>query len=226
MAEEAKVEAEDWATETGLVNDVDVWFKNCKFGFKDEYKAVAGVDAPMFVADMVNEEGEVIASQGYSVGTGWLISDDGLSISHPTRKNVVGSSVYGQLINKVIKDLKVNMAKYGRPTDAKSWEGLGFHVIQEEHKTLSGDTKTAPMPSEFLGEKEYKAPVVGKDAPTTTTAPASPIETKLAALAGALSVADFQKAALKLAEVTKDDDLMALVLDDSKEGFWAKHQES
>jgi len=213
MPEETKIE--DWVTETGLVNDVDVWFQKCHFGFKEEYGSVAGVDTPMFIAEMVNEEGEVLASQGYSVGSGWIISDDGMSISHPTRKNVVGSSVYGQLINKVIKDLKVNMARYGKPTDAKSWNGLGFHILQEEHKTLSGDTRTAPMPTEFLGEREYKP----TEAPAAA-APASDIEKKLITLAS-MAIEDFQKQALKLMEVCSDDDLMALVLDSSKEGFWA-----
>lgn len=221
MAKE-EVTTEDWVTETGLINDVDVWFQNCKFGFKEDYGAVAGVDTPMFITEMANEEGEILSSQGYSVGSGWIVAEDGLSISHPTRKNVVGSSVYGQLINRVIKDLKVNMAKYGRPTDAKSWDGLGFHVVQEEHKTLSGDTKTAPMPTEFLGEREYKpAPGgAGKAAPATEMAP---IEQKLATMASAMEVQPFQKAALKLKEVTENDDLMAVVLDDSAEGFWAKH---
>jgi len=213
---EEKVTSEDWVTETGLINDVDAWFQNCKFGFKEEYGAVAGVDTPMFIAEFVNEEGEVVASQGYSVGSGWILSEDGQSISHPTRKNVVGSSVYGQLINRVVKELKVDMSKYGKPTEAKSWNGLGFHIMQEEHKTLGGETRTAPLPTEFLGEKEYKA--------APAAAAASPIEKKLIALAGAMNVADFQKAALKLKEVTEDDDLMALVLDDSATGFWAKHQ--
>lgn len=213
---EEKVTSEDWATETGLVNDVDVWFQSCKFGFKEEYGSVAGVDTPMFIAEMVNEEGEVLASQGYSVGSGWIISGDGLSIAHPTRKNVVGSSVYGQLINRVVKDLKVNMAQYGKPVEAKSWNGLGFHIMQEEHKTLSGDVRTAPMPTEFLGEREYKP------AKAAAAAPASEIEKKLITLSS-MPIEGFQKAALKLPEVTSDDDLMALVLDSSSEGFWATH---
>lgn len=211
-----KTTVEEWATETGLINDADVWMQNCKFGFKEEYGAVAGVDSPMFIAEFINEEGEVVASQGYSVGSGWIVADDGSSISHPARKNVVGSSVYGQLINRVIKDLKVNMAKYGKPTEAKSWNGLGFHIIQEEHKTVSGDIKTSPMPTEFLGEKVYKAGVA--QAP----APVSDIEKKLTTLAS-MSLEDFQRQALKLKEVTSDDDLMALVLDSSSEGFWATH---
>jgi len=213
MVEKATID--EWTTETGLINDVDVWMQNCRFGFKEEYGSVAGVDSPMFIAEFVNEEGEVVASQGYSVGTGWIVSDDGLSISHPTRKNVVGSSVYGQLINRVVKDLKVNMAQYGKPTEAKSWNGLGFHVVQEEHKTVSGDVRTAPMPTEFLGEKVYES---AKE----PAGPVSDIEKKLIALAS-MPIEGFQRQALKLPEVTQDDDLMALVLDSSPEGFWAKH---
>jgi len=211
-----KVNEEDWATETGLINDVDVWMQNCKFGFREEYGRVVGQDTPMFITDFVNEEGEVVATQGYTVGSGWIVSPDGLTISHPTRKNVVGSSVYGQLINRVVKELKVNMAKYGKPTEAKSWNGLGFHVMQEEHKSVSGETRTAPMPTEFLGEREYK-PV------TRAAAPMTDIEKKLSALAS-LPIEAFQKQALKLPEVTSDDDLMALVLDSGPEGFWSTHQ--
>ena len=126
-----KEQPSPWDTETGLANDVDGWIRNAKFGTKDEYaQAVAATGSEggqMLLLDLADENEEIIGSQGYSIGSGWIISDDGLSISHPKRKNVVGSSLYGQLQNRVVKELKVDMASRGLPTDAKSWDGLGFH---------------------------------------------------------------------------------------------------
>ena len=218
MADKSTIE--DWATETGLVNDVDVWFRNPHFGVKEEYGQVAGVDTLMFLVDFTSPEGEVLATQGYSVGSGWIASEDGMSISHPTRKNVVGSSMYGKLIQRVVKELGVDMSKYGKPTEAKSWDGRGFHIMQEEHTTVSGEVRTAPMPVAVL---EGEAPGA---APAAKAAPASALEKKLTTMATSMNLPTFQKAALKMKEVTDNEDLLASILDDSSKGFWGSNQAS
>lgn len=224
---------EDWELELGLINDIDGYIVNPRFGVKEEYAAKvlrelgegAGTQAKplMFLIDLQSPEGEYLGSQGYSVGTGWIVSEDGLSISHPTRHNVVKSCIYGQLQHQVVAVLAVDMTKYGKPTEAMSWEGLGFHWKQLEHTTLTaGEEKTALMPTEFLGEKVVEKAVVSAAA----RAPVSPFQKKLTTMAATMDVRAFQRAALKIPEVAEDDTLMADILDDSDAGYWKKHQES
>ncbi len=221
---ETEVDQSAWDTETGLINDVDAWISEAKFGKKDEYAAAVmatGAEGgDMFIVELIDEAGEVIASQGFSIGKGWIVSDDGLSISHPKRKNVVGSSRYGQLQNRVVRELKVDMATRGLPTEAKSWVGLGFHWMQEEHDTVSGEKKPGPMPVEALASKDIEAAQAA-----TTPQPTSDIEKELVALIGkSKDVKAFQLAATKMPGVSDDDNLMGSVLDDGPEGFYAKHK--
>ncbi len=231
-------EAQDtsWETETGLINDVDGWIANACFGKKDEYaQAVAATGTEdiglMFMFDVIDAGGDVLGSQGYSLGSGWIPAEDGLSISHPKRNNVVGSSRYGELQNRVVKELGVDMKSRGKPTEAKSWNGLGFHWMQQEHTTVGGDIKTSLMPTELLaarpeGAPAPAAPAAGAPA-ATTAAPAAgtgEVEVKLGKMAKVMEIKPFQSAALGMAEVVSNDALMAQVLDESAAGFWATHQ--
>ena len=235
MTTEAQENA--WETETGLPNDIDAWMSDCKFGMKDDYaKAITDIGAEgsglMFMFDLMDEKGEIQGSQGYSIGTGWIVSDDGLSISHPKRHNVVGSSMYGTLQNRVVKELGVDMASRGSPLEAKVWEGLGFHWLQQPHSTVSGEEKMGLMPITVLDAKA--------GAPATTPAAGESVADKVAAakaklaagkagagtadlvaLAKANELADFQAKALEMADVASNDELMASVLDDGPDGFWA-----
>lgn len=226
-----------WDTETGLPNDIDAWIRNPSFGTKDEYaQAIAATGAEggqMLLIDLEDESGEIVGSQGYSIGTGWIISDDKLSISHPKRRNVVGSSVYGQLQNRVVKELKVDMESRGLPTDAKSWEGLGFHWMQQPHATVGvkegKKEATSLMPVEFLGEKKaITTPTPARRAAravrATPVAAEGTTEKALGIIARTNDIAAFQEKALAMASVAANDALMAQVLDDGPEGFWSTHQ--
>lgn len=222
-----------WDLESGLPNDVDAYMKGCRFGTKDEYKQAVtaagpdegeGVAGLMFITDLYDENGELIGSQGYSVGSGWIPSDDGRSMHHPTRKNVVSSSRYGQLQSRVMKDLGIDMYKYGEPTKAASWDDLGFHWLLEEHETIRGkEPKTGLMPVIFLGKKSVgKAPAPVKEAPGKAE---SGDMIKLKTLAEVSpDVKTFQKAALRIEAVVTNDELMAEVLDDSANGFYEKNK--
>lgn len=225
-----KRETSVWDTELGLPNDIDAWITNPKFGKKDEYaQAVAATGTEggeMLLLDLVDEAGELMGSQGYSIGSGWIVSDDGMTISHPKRKNVVGSSVYGQLQNRVVKELKVDMESRGLPTEAKSWDRLGFHWMQQTHATVGGKEATSLMPVEFLGEKKAAAAIKRPAAKVAPAAAVSTAEKALAILARTLELADFQGRALSMPSVAANDELMASVLDDGPEGFWATHQSS
>ncbi len=226
---------EDWETITGLIDDIDAWIANPRFGspLRDEYSQAidAGASPPVhFLVDFASSDGEIVGSQGYSVGGGWIPSDDGNEISHPTRGKIVKSAVYGQLIDAVVIDLQVPMKKHGTPLVAKSWEGLGFHWKQAPHKTLKeGETRTSPMPTEFLGKMDMSAaaePKAGapKAAKAAKATPGdSTVASKLTVLAKNMELPAFQAAALKIAEVASSDDLLSQVLDDSETGFWATH---
>lgn len=210
-----------WETETGLPNDIDAWVANPRFGLKDEYAQVvqaAGGEGSMFIIDLIDERGELVGSQGYSIGTGWIISDDGLEISHPKRKNVVGSSMYGQLQNRVRRELGVKMEEHGLPTQAKSWGGLGFHWMLESHPIVGGGEKQGLMPVEVLGEKK-----IGAVAPTVPKV-SGDLELKLKEMAQSNDVKTFQRLALKEPAVVANDELMASILDEGPTGFWATHQ--
>jgi len=221
-----------WDLESGLPNDVDAYMKNCRFGTKDEYKQAVvaagtgegeGVAGLMLIADLYDESGEMIGSQGWSVGSGWIPSDDGGSMHHPTRRNVVDSSRYGQLQKRVMKELGVGMNEYGVPTVASAWDGLGFHWMLEQHVTIEGkEPKTGLMPVIFLGKKTGGAPAAVKEAPAKAESDAM---VKLKSLAEVSpDVKTFQKAALRLEAVTKNDELMAEVLDDGPTGFYEKNK--
>src|SRR3990167_394998 len=207
-----------WDTITGLPDDIDAWIANAHFGLKEEYKAVSKTESPMFLIDLVDETGEVIGTQGYSTGTGWEVKDGGKEIVHTTRKNIVKTSIYGMLIDRVIKDLKVVMPAGSSALIAASWNGLGFHWNQEKHKTVGGEEKSAPMPTAVLGAKKEtitKAVEIKID---------PDLEVKLNKLVANLDKLSFQKAAMKIGEVVKNDTLMTLVLEDGPSGYYDTHK--
>lgn len=233
MTTEKEEEKGAWALESGLPNDVDGWMKSCRFGTKDEYKQAVtaagpdegeGVAGLMFIADLYDENGELIGSQGYSVGSGWIPSDDGRSMHHPTRKNVVSSSRYGQLQSRVMKDLGIDMNQYGVPIEAASWDNLGFHWLLEEHETIRGkEPKVGLMPVMFLGKKaEGGTTAPAKEAPGKAE-PAEIIRLKALAEVSP-DIKTFQRAALKIEAVATNDELMAQVLDDSANGFYEQNK--
>ena len=241
-----KTDKGPWETESGLIDDVDASIANPCFGVKAEY-AAAVIDTSggeqrglMFMFDLVDENGEVIGSQGYSIGSGWTVSDDGLSITHVKRQNVVGSTLYGQLQNRVVKELGVDMSQRGLPTEAMAWNNMGFHWMQQPHATVGGAEATGIMPTAYLGDRGQPAaaapaPVAQAPAAPAPTAPAplpaipapaAPAATpsqaaalKLVAETG--TVKEFILKAVKVAEISGDDALMSQCLDDSAKGFYA-----
>lgn len=226
MVEEKK---SAWVLESGLVDDVDAWIANPKFGTKEEYAeaVVAGGSntAPlMFLVDLVDENGEIIANQGWSIGSGWEVSEDGKTITHPKRQNVVHSTMYGALQYKVVQDIGVDMDKYGKPTDADSWDGLGFHWNLTPHKTVSGKEVSSLMPTIFLG----KAGASGSKPAPKKSEPSEQSEAMKKALelvAESNNAKEFQLKAMKVPAIVADDTLMSQCLDDGPEGFYAQNKQ-
>lgn len=221
-------ERDPWELESGLPNDIDAYMVNCRFGKNEEYMSgVTKVDdetvGTQFMFDLVDAEGNEEGKVGYSVGTGWTVSDDGLSITHAKRKNVVKGTRYGDLQDKVLVTMKVNVREFGGPLDAKTWEGLGFHWMQEEKKSVSGKVNKVLYPTIYLGRKT--------DIELKTGAPAAAavevdelLLAKLVNLAQTKKAKDFQLTVMKMPEVQANEGLMAQVFDDTATGFWASHQ--
>ena len=241
MAEEVKQSA--WETESGLVDDIDGWVTNPRFGTKEEYASVVvqesevdGVKGLMFLVDLMDEKGEIIASQGWSVGTGWTPNDDGSEISHPKRNNVVHNTLYGQLQNIVVKELGVQMDKYVVPTVAGSCDKLGFHWMVKEHDTVGGKKGKGLMPTQFLGKlgedgknTATKAhPAAKKATPATKQKAESGVseaeKEALKLVAMSKNIKEFQLRAMKVPAIVNNDALMAKCLDDGPDGFYAQNK--
>jgi len=248
-----------WETESGLIDDVDAWIANSHFGIKEEYSQVVvettggEQKGAMLLFDLVDEKGEIIGNQGYSIGTGWVISDDGMSISHAKRRNVVTNTLYGQLQNQVVKNLGVDMTPRGLPTEASVWNDLGFHWMQTAHATVSGESKTGLMPTSYIGVRgetapePEQAPVAPAPAPVAPAAPKVAPARAPAARPAARSTAavkapsaaeqaaiklvaetgtprEFILKAVKTPVIAADDILMNQCLDDSATGFYRTHK--
>lgn len=229
-SEKRPVTEEDWETITGLPDDIDAWINKARFGFIDQYSQAITAsggspkESPMMLFNLVNADGEEVANVGYSCGAGWILQGDGESIEHPMRKAIIKNSMYGQLMDRVTKVLKVPMVGRGSPLVAATWEGLGFHWKQESYTTFTGKESTNLMPMDFLGQRGA-APAAKAVAVKSPVAEGG-VRGKLAVIASAMDAKSFQRAALKLAEVAENDELLSDVLDESEGGFWATHQES
>jgi len=230
MTEEMK---SAWEPEAGLPNDFDGWMTNPRFGTREEYLQKVQVTAPgtvsglMFLVDLINKDGELEATQGWSLGTGWIPSDDGMEISHPKRSNVVKNSLYGSLQVRVTKDLGVKMDDRGLPTQAKSWDGLGFHWNIEDHPVVSRGESDAPKTAQGLMPTDTLPELKGaKTAKAAAPAELSDLEKILAEMVNSMERGEFQLRAMKKEGVAADDTLMARVLDDGPDGFYATHKKS
>ncbi len=232
-------EKDPWELESGLPNDVDAFMANCRFGFREEYKAQVVISGGeegagmLFLTDLVDANGEILGSQGWSVGSGFRTDDGGATLVHPVRKNVVSTSRYGQLQHRVGKELGINMKQYGLPLIAATWNGLGFHWMLEEHETLkkmqdgAREKKQGLMPTSFVGMSEkIRGGVATAEAPAKATGPAiDPVlEKKLTELAQTNAFKDFVRAAVKIQAVSGNDTLMSSVMEDGPTGFFATHQ--
>jgi len=236
MAEEVKKYDESWELESGLPDDFDFWITRSEFGYLAEYTDQQGKPLPLLIWYGESDEG-FEGPVTFSLGKGWEPSRDGRTVTNVEKKNkrkFVDTSMMGRLIARV-KELGAldAVASRGPATDAKVWEGLGFHLKREEF-TYSGiladkgGKTTRLMPVAFLGVRDE-----GKGKPAKSSAPKEPepaetggidaaLKEKLVQLAQKLDRPAFQKAAMNIPEVVEDPDLVHQVIDDTEEGFWAR----
>ena len=206
---------DSWDLDTGLPDDFDFWITSSKFGYRDEYMSGEVV---LLIWEGESPDGDV-ASIIWPCGSGWEVVEQGKKVQHPKRVRFVTTSIIGKLINRVVKELGVDMAARGVATEASVWNNLGFHMRREELEYGTG------ILEERGGKTTHLMPVAVLEKPQEKKATTVQDLTgkKLVALAKKLGREEFQKRAMDMEDVVASDDLMAQVLDDSDEGFWAKH---
>lgn len=245
--EEVRKYDESWETESGLPDDFDFWVTRSEFGYLPEYTDQQGKPLPLLIWYGESEEG-FEGPVTFSLGKGWEPSRDGRTVTNVEKKNkrkFVDTSMMGRLINRV-KELGAldTIASRGPATDAKVWEGLGFHLKREEFEFKGllqdkGGKTSRLMPTAFLGVRspegeqlrgEAKGKPAESPAPKQAKAPAAQedagidpaLKEKLVQLAQKLDRAAFQKAAMNIPEVVEDADLVGQIIDDTEAGFWTK----
>lgn len=231
---------ETWETEAGLPDDFDFWITRSEFSYlPDQYTDAQGRPLPLLIWYGESPDSEFDGPVTFSLGKGWEPSRDGRTVTNVEKKGkkkFVDTSMIGRLINRVKELGAVDvLAERGPVTDAKVWEGLGFHLKREEfeYKGLLADKggKTSRlMPTAFLGvrgeSKAAKSEKQSAAATNTATAAAGAASNnellikRLKALAQKLDRAEFQKKAMDMPEVLEDQDLFNSIIDDTDEGFW------
>ena len=207
-----------WETDAGLPDDFDFWITSSKFGYRNEYMS-GEVALLIWEGESPDED---VASIIWPCGSGWEVVEQGKKVQHPKRVRFVATSIIGKLINRVVKELGVDMAARGVATEASVWNNLGFHMRREELEYGTG------ILEDKGGKTTHLMPVAVLEKPAEKKAIAAVTVQgltgkKLVALAKKLDREEFQRRAMDMEDVVASDDLIAQVLDDSDEGFWAKY---
>lgn len=182
-----------WETESivpfndGDVTFVDAYFEEGTYGI--QLVVVNRVDIPR---DPV-EYPAATFNQWFSTGKDWVVMDGGARITKPDASpdkpsKIHASSNLGKLMDRVAKELKVNMRDRGLPTEARVWKDLRFAVLREAVKysglpakegsgqppgtTVDLET-TILLPVRLLGALGSEAPAVNPS-PAPAAAPAAP----------------------------------------------------
>lgn len=222
-----------WQTETGLLDDFDITITESRFGYDERY--MSGEVCLLLWTGTTDNADVPEVTQLIPLGGGWTTEDNGKTVVHESGKerNFNRSSVYGRIIDRCIKEFGIGdlLRAKGSPFEAKTWEGLRFHMKQEDLSYGEGiGTKQRVMPVEFLGEAEEggtaKAAAPAKAASAGATAAAGGgwrddkgmmAKLKVAAKKSADGDA-FIDAALEVDGVTAHDDLVEAITDGSLYG--------
>ncbi len=124
----ASLDPNDFVEGGGLIDDVDVTFKECVFDMFDyNGKVVPGV--PSLKIDMVMEDDEE-ATQYYSMGSGndWIPSEDGSQLMAVGKASSIRMTTNGGIFLKSLIDAGFPVDKLG--DDITVLDGLQAHVIR------------------------------------------------------------------------------------------------
>ena len=228
-----------WGLDSGLPDDCDVTITKSVFGYLDTYQ---NGEVALLIWDVESPDADFEYPIIWPCGTGWAVKERGKSVEHTKRSRFVETSTIGRLIKRC-KELGIEdvLRARGTPRESAIWEGLTFHVKREKWEIPGGKDRGIPdsqehlMPTEFIeGEKPATAArpaarVAGRAAaPSRAAAKTTPepdaLTERLTKLAQTLEIEKFQKAAMNIDELNDAENsaLLADVLEDGDEGFWAK----
>lgn len=214
---------DSWDTDSGLPSELDFYITRASYGYRQEYM---DGEVALLIWDGSSPD-EDVESIIFPCGSGWEVTKGGDEVKHPKRTRFVRSSILGRLINRVVVELGVDMRSRGPATRADVWAGLGFHMKREELEYGPGiledrGGKTSHLMPVAVLEKPAKGKPKAETKPETKPS-TEVLEKKLELLASKLSKEDFQAKAMDMPSVVENDDLLASILDDSEDGFWARH---
>lgn len=236
-----------WDTIEGLPDDFDFKVLRSYFGFRDNYQDGT---APLLIWEGDSPDTEITQPIIWPIGKKWNIEDEGARVEregsaglskedYQKKNKFVKSSIYGRLITRVTTELGVDMNKYGPATTGKTWVGLSFHLQREEISfgpgimEEKGGKTIHLMPTAFLGDSKkgkitapVKAALIAEKGVKTKTEPESMVsDAVISVKAKTLDRNNFMSWAAEAFEKKQiDEKALNELLDDSDEGYWAKHQ--
>lgn len=173
-----------------------------------------------------------------SIGKGWQIVDKGMRVERTDGKppKFNDQTKYGKLIARVadMPGLPEILESRGEPVNAEVWQGLRFHISQEE-VDYGGEIgkKRLELPDAFIGIDDDGEGLSVFNGPTSEDAAKAAVTAQLGATElspreqlqqlaqGASSFQTFIAAALAVPGVMDDKELYAEVA--NPEGFYATH---
>lgn len=236
-----------WDPVSGLPDDFDLWITSSTFGYLDEYQ---NGQAALLLWDGESPDSDLDRPVIWSIGKDWEVREKGAKVINPKRgsdnQRFIDSSTYGILLKRMSdlgKEVLDVLKSRGPANEAKVWEGLGFHLKREKIVRPGAasrgmiEEQEHLMPTAFLGVKGKGKGTSAKAEPKSESksepTPVSESESadgndkllnSLFGLAQSLDYKKFVKAAMAKSELEDSDnsELLAAVLDEGPDGFWAK----
>lgn len=211
---------EDFELESGLPDDFDAVIAKAWFGFKAEYQKG---QVPLLLLDLEGPEVEPL-NVAFSIGGDWNIVDGGKRVEHSKgKKRFVRGAMIGHLIDRVAVQMGIPLWERGFPTEANIWTGLAFHWKREDITYGAGILEDKGGKTTHLMPTDHLADFTAGEAAALTVEPE--LEVHLAALAKASAdLTSFVKAAVKIPEVSANSALINQLIDDTENGFYARHK--
>jgi hypothetical protein len=161
--------------DSGLRESMDLTIHMAYFATNADYQG--GVPWLLYLTGS-DESGDPV-EMFMSVGADWSSADGGASITHPTKKFINKSTIYGHWLRHALeipelREVLVN--RDGGPTTAAIWNNLILHLDLVEIKFGKNvDPVERLMPTGFLGVYDENAQVPQAPATPPVAPPAAPV---------------------------------------------------
>lgn len=226
----------EWNTSRGLLSDYEGTVIESSFVTDPKYQN-GEILLMEWTLETDNPENPVWTER-FACGRGWESVDGGQTATRVDGKEAdfQESSIYGRVINRVIgKGDGANYAEQftgafdvlkerNTPDHADVWLGCKFFFTTETLEFGSGlEPVNRTMPVSFLGVGDTVPTQTSTPTPTSTPNSDGELRGTLATLAQGLDDHDaFMAAALKVPGVSGNKVLLAELVDDTENGFFAK----